>query len=140
MNLSNFVFCQYTFWDQCESTVAAPVVDPDVPSPLTKDVQFTVTFAHCKVILFGWNARKIHLSPYFIYTHTHTHDSILLYSEMEMKQGVLIPALNNNKNSFPLLSSASPTNYLQSIPLTFSADHQVLHTHSGPQFWNPGIG
>uniref|UniRef100_A0A670IQW2 Kinesin family member 13A n=1 Tax=Podarcis muralis TaxID=64176 RepID=A0A670IQW2_PODMU len=48
LNLSNFVFCQYTFWDQCESTVAAPVVDPDVPSPLTKDVQFTVTFAHCK--------------------------------------------------------------------------------------------
>ncbi|XP_025022193.1 kinesin-like protein KIF13A isoform X6 [Python bivittatus] len=48
LNLSNFVFCQYTFWDQCESTVAAPVVDPDVPSPLGKDVQFTVTFSHCR--------------------------------------------------------------------------------------------
>ncbi|XP_060538071.1 kinesin-like protein KIF13A isoform X1 [Pantherophis guttatus] len=48
LNLSNFVFCQYTFWDQCEPTVAAPVVDPDVPSPLGKDVQFTVTFSHCR--------------------------------------------------------------------------------------------
>ncbi|XP_019354012.1 kinesin-like protein KIF13A isoform X2 [Alligator mississippiensis] len=45
-NLSNFVFCQYTFWDQCESMVAAPVVDPEVPSPQTKDAQFTVTFSH----------------------------------------------------------------------------------------------
>nr|XP_056710143.1 kinesin-like protein KIF13A isoform X1 [Euleptes europaea] len=48
LNLSNFVFCQYTFWDQCEPTVAAPVVDPNVPSPLSKDAQFTVTFSHCK--------------------------------------------------------------------------------------------
>ncbi|XP_077209169.1 kinesin-like protein KIF13A isoform X2 [Paroedura picta] len=48
LNLSNFVFCQYTFWDQCEPTVAAPVVDPDVPSPLSKEAQFTVTFSHCK--------------------------------------------------------------------------------------------
>ncbi|XP_066479307.1 kinesin-like protein KIF13A isoform X3 [Tiliqua scincoides] len=47
-NLSNFVFCQYTFWDQCESTVAAPVVDPDVASPMSKDPQFTVTFSHCR--------------------------------------------------------------------------------------------
>ncbi|EMP40397.1 Kinesin-like protein KIF13A [Chelonia mydas] len=48
LNLSNFVFCQYAFWDQGESTVAAPVVDPDVPSPQSKEVQFTVTFSHCK--------------------------------------------------------------------------------------------
>ncbi|GAB1298140.1 Kinesin-like protein KIF13A [Apodemus speciosus] len=48
ISLSNFVFCQYTFWDQCESTVAAPVVDPDVPSPQSKDAQYTVTFSHCK--------------------------------------------------------------------------------------------
>ncbi|XP_037061656.1 kinesin-like protein KIF13A isoform X4 [Peromyscus leucopus] len=48
LSLSNFVFCQYTFWDQCKSTVAAPVVDPDVPSPQSKDAQYTVTFSHCK--------------------------------------------------------------------------------------------
>ncbi|KAJ6664479.1 hypothetical protein lerEdw1_007136 [Lerista edwardsae] len=48
LNLSNFVFCQYTFWDQCESTVAAPVVDPDMASPISKDPQFTVTFSHCR--------------------------------------------------------------------------------------------
>ncbi|XP_008566699.1 PREDICTED: LOW QUALITY PROTEIN: kinesin-like protein KIF13A [Galeopterus variegatus] len=48
LSLSNFVFCQYTFWDQCESTVAAPVVDPEVPSPQSKDTQYTVTFSHCK--------------------------------------------------------------------------------------------
>ncbi|KFV88419.1 Kinesin-like KIF13A, partial [Struthio camelus australis] len=47
-NLSNFVFCQYTFWDQFESTVAAPVVDPDVPSPQSKEAHFAVTFSHCK--------------------------------------------------------------------------------------------
>ncbi|KAI6075238.1 Kinesin-like protein KIF13A isoform X4 [Aix galericulata] len=47
-NLSNFVFCQYTFWDQCVSTVAAPVVDPDVPSPQSKDPHYTVTFSHCQ--------------------------------------------------------------------------------------------
>ncbi|XP_011385157.1 kinesin-like protein KIF13A [Pteropus vampyrus] len=49
LNLSNFVFCQYTFWDHCESTVAAPVVDPEVPSPQFKDAQYSVTFSHCKV-------------------------------------------------------------------------------------------
>ncbi|KAF6109338.1 kinesin family member 13A [Phyllostomus discolor] len=48
LNLSNFVFCQYTFWDQCEPTVAAPVVDPEVPSPQSKDAQYSVTFSHCK--------------------------------------------------------------------------------------------
>ncbi|XP_047653047.1 kinesin-like protein KIF13A isoform X1 [Phacochoerus africanus] len=48
LSLSNFVFCQYTFWDQCESTVAAPVVDPEVPSPQSKDAQYTVSFSHCK--------------------------------------------------------------------------------------------
>ncbi|XP_076999553.1 kinesin-like protein KIF13A isoform X2 [Tamandua tetradactyla] len=48
LNLSNFVFCQYTFWDQCESMVAAPVVDPEVPSPQAKDAQCTVTFSHCE--------------------------------------------------------------------------------------------
>uniref|UniRef100_A0A8C9DCI9 Kinesin family member 13A n=1 Tax=Panthera leo TaxID=9689 RepID=A0A8C9DCI9_PANLE len=48
LSLSNFVFCQYTFWDQCESTVAAPVVDPEVPSPQSRDAQYTVTFSHCK--------------------------------------------------------------------------------------------
>ncbi|XP_041422243.1 kinesin-like protein KIF13A isoform X2 [Xenopus laevis] len=48
LNLSNFVFCQYTFWDQPEPTVAPPMVNPDTPSPRSKDVQFTVQFAHVK--------------------------------------------------------------------------------------------
>ncbi|KAE8598010.1 hypothetical protein XENTR_v10016675 [Xenopus tropicalis] len=48
LNLSNFVFCQYTFWDQLEPTVAPPMVNPDMPSPRSKDVQFTVKFAHAK--------------------------------------------------------------------------------------------
>ncbi|KGL74303.1 Kinesin-like KIF13A, partial [Tinamus guttatus] len=47
-NLSNFVFCQYMFWDQCEPTVVAPVVGPDVPSAASKEAHFTVTFSHCK--------------------------------------------------------------------------------------------
>ncbi|XP_036394227.1 kinesin-like protein KIF13A [Megalops cyprinoides] len=48
LNLSNFVFCQYTFWDQAEPTVAPPMVNPDTPSPHTPDAQFTVRFDHCK--------------------------------------------------------------------------------------------
>ncbi|XP_069074451.1 kinesin-like protein KIF13A isoform X3 [Pleurodeles waltl] len=48
LNLSNFVFCQYTFWDQCEPTVAPPMVNPDMPSPWNKEAQFTVKFAQSK--------------------------------------------------------------------------------------------
>ncbi|XP_073422193.1 kinesin-like protein KIF13A isoform X2 [Dendrobates tinctorius] len=48
LNLSNFVFCQYTFWDQPEPSVAPPMVNPDMPSPRNKEAQFTVKFAHSK--------------------------------------------------------------------------------------------
>uniref|UniRef100_A0A8D0CDG6 Kinesin family member 13A n=1 Tax=Scleropages formosus TaxID=113540 RepID=A0A8D0CDG6_SCLFO len=49
LNLSNFVFCQYTFWEQAEPTVAPPMVSPDTPSLRTPDAQFTVRFDHCMV-------------------------------------------------------------------------------------------
>ncbi|RXN01739.1 Kinesin-like protein KIF13A [Acipenser ruthenus] len=48
LNLSNFVFSQYTFWDQSEATVAPPMVNPDMLSVKNKDAQFTVKFEHCK--------------------------------------------------------------------------------------------
>ncbi|XP_029446583.1 kinesin-like protein KIF13A isoform X3 [Rhinatrema bivittatum] len=48
LNLSNFVFCQYTFWDQCEPTVAPPMVNPDLPALRSKEAQFTVKFAQSK--------------------------------------------------------------------------------------------
>ncbi|CAL8291009.1 unnamed protein product [Merluccius merluccius] len=50
LNLSNFVFCQYTFWDQAEPMVAPPMVSPDAPASSTHspDAQFTVRFDHCK--------------------------------------------------------------------------------------------
>uniref|UniRef100_A0A8C7IUV5 Kinesin family member 13A n=1 Tax=Oncorhynchus kisutch TaxID=8019 RepID=A0A8C7IUV5_ONCKI len=49
LNLSNFVFCQYTFWEGAEPTVAPPMVSPDTPTtPRTPDAQFTVRFDHCK--------------------------------------------------------------------------------------------
>ncbi|XP_040020195.2 kinesin-like protein KIF13A isoform X3 [Gasterosteus aculeatus] len=48
INLSNFVFCQYTFWENGEPTVAPPMVSPDLPSPRSPDAQFTVQFDHCK--------------------------------------------------------------------------------------------
>ncbi|KAL0171176.1 hypothetical protein M9458_031487, partial [Cirrhinus mrigala] len=41
LNLSNFVFCQYTFWEQAEPTVAPPIVSPDTPSSQTADAHFT---------------------------------------------------------------------------------------------------
>ncbi|MEQ2191693.1 hypothetical protein XENOCAPTIV_001180 [Xenoophorus captivus] len=49
LNLSNFVFCQYNFWEHGEPTVAPPMVSPDTPSPRSPDSQFTVQFDHCKV-------------------------------------------------------------------------------------------
>ncbi|XP_062322769.1 kinesin-like protein KIF13A isoform X2 [Osmerus eperlanus] len=48
LNLSNFVFCQYTFWEHAEPTVAPPMVSPDTPSPRSPDTQFSVRFDHCK--------------------------------------------------------------------------------------------
>uniref|UniRef100_A0A7N6BF68 Kinesin family member 13A n=1 Tax=Anabas testudineus TaxID=64144 RepID=A0A7N6BF68_ANATE len=48
LNLSNFVFCQYTFWEHGEPTVAPPMVSPDRPSSRSPDAQFTVQFNHCK--------------------------------------------------------------------------------------------
>ncbi|KAM4735358.1 kinesin-like protein KIF13A isoform 2-T2 [Anableps anableps] len=48
LNLSNFVFCQYTFWEHSEPIVAPPMVSPDTPSPRSPDSQFTVQFDHCK--------------------------------------------------------------------------------------------
>uniref|UniRef100_A0A3P8UWT2 Kinesin family member 13A n=1 Tax=Cynoglossus semilaevis TaxID=244447 RepID=A0A3P8UWT2_CYNSE len=48
LNLSNFVFCQYTFWEHGEPTVAPPMVSPDRPCPRSPDAQFTVQFDHCK--------------------------------------------------------------------------------------------
>ncbi|XP_072250499.1 kinesin-like protein KIF13A isoform X4 [Leuresthes tenuis] len=47
LNLSNFVFCQYTFWEHGEPTVAPPMISPDRPSPRSPDAQFTVQFDHC---------------------------------------------------------------------------------------------
>ncbi|XP_065126597.1 kinesin-like protein KIF13A isoform X2 [Paramisgurnus dabryanus] len=48
LNLSNFVFCQYTFWEQPDPTVAPPMVSPDTPSSPTPDAEFTVRFDHCR--------------------------------------------------------------------------------------------
>ncbi|XP_041039726.1 kinesin-like protein KIF13A isoform X2 [Carcharodon carcharias] len=48
LNLSNFVFCQYIFWDHSDQTVAPPMVNPDMPSIKNKAVQYTVTFDHSK--------------------------------------------------------------------------------------------
>ncbi|XP_062912548.1 kinesin-like protein KIF13B [Mobula hypostoma] len=47
-HLSNFVFCQYTFWDQTEPTMVAPEVDPSSLSPAGKDPECMVVFDHCK--------------------------------------------------------------------------------------------
>ncbi|XP_077376316.1 kinesin-like protein KIF13B isoform X2 [Festucalex cinctus] len=46
--LSNFVFCQYSFWDQPEPIIVAPEVDPLSSSPSTKDPHCMVVFDSCK--------------------------------------------------------------------------------------------
>uniref|UniRef100_H3AG65 Kinesin family member 13B n=1 Tax=Latimeria chalumnae TaxID=7897 RepID=H3AG65_LATCH len=47
-HLSNFVFCQYTFWDQAEPVMVAPEVDPSDMSHATKEPHCMVVFDHCK--------------------------------------------------------------------------------------------
>ncbi|XP_069792215.1 kinesin-like protein KIF13B [Narcine bancroftii] len=47
-HLSNFVFCQYTFWDQTEPIMVAPEVDPSSLTPTGKDPECMVVFDHCK--------------------------------------------------------------------------------------------
>ncbi|XP_049319815.1 kinesin-like protein KIF13B isoform X3 [Astyanax mexicanus] len=46
--LSNFVFCQYSFWDQPEPIIVAPEVDPSASSPSRKDPHCMVVFDCCK--------------------------------------------------------------------------------------------
>eukprot|EP00106_Octopus_bimaculoides_P019860 XP_014787302.1 PREDICTED: kinesin-like protein KIF13A isoform X12 [Octopus bimaculoides] len=45
--LSNFVFCQYSFWGQLEPIVVAPLVNPEYCDPDREDGA-TVTFSHTK--------------------------------------------------------------------------------------------
>uniref|UniRef100_H3D2X5 Kinesin family member 13Ba n=1 Tax=Tetraodon nigroviridis TaxID=99883 RepID=H3D2X5_TETNG len=47
-HLSNFVFCQYTFWDQPEPVIVAPEVDMPSSSASTKDPHCMVVFDSCK--------------------------------------------------------------------------------------------
>uniref|UniRef100_A0A3P8Y577 Kinesin family member 13Ba n=1 Tax=Esox lucius TaxID=8010 RepID=A0A3P8Y577_ESOLU len=47
--LSNFVFCQYSFWDQAEPIIVAPEVDPSSSSPSSKDPHCMVVFDSCKI-------------------------------------------------------------------------------------------
>uniref|UniRef100_A0A672GXT9 Kinesin family member 13Ba n=1 Tax=Salarias fasciatus TaxID=181472 RepID=A0A672GXT9_SALFA len=46
--LSNFVFCQYSFWDQPEPVIVAPEVDPSSSSPSSKDPHCMVVFDSCR--------------------------------------------------------------------------------------------
>ncbi|XP_010766790.1 kinesin-like protein KIF13B isoform X4 [Notothenia coriiceps] len=48
--LSNFVFCQYSFWDQPEPIIVAPEVDPSSSSPSSKDPHCMVVFDSCKEV------------------------------------------------------------------------------------------
>lgn len=48
-HLSNFVFCQYTFWDQPEPVMVAPEVDMPSSSAIAKDPHCMVVFDSCKV-------------------------------------------------------------------------------------------
>uniref|UniRef100_A0A1A8S9V0 Kinesin-like protein unc-104 n=1 Tax=Nothobranchius rachovii TaxID=451742 RepID=A0A1A8S9V0_9TELE len=47
-HLSNFVFCQYSFWDQPEPIIVAPEVDHSASSPSTKDPHCMVVFDSCR--------------------------------------------------------------------------------------------
>ncbi len=47
--LSNFVFCQYSFWDQADPIIVAPEVDPSASFSSSKDPLCMVVFDSCKV-------------------------------------------------------------------------------------------
>ncbi|XP_071770328.2 kinesin-like protein KIF13B isoform X3 [Centroberyx gerrardi] len=47
-HLSNFVFCQYHFWEQEELVFIAPEVEPSTPSSASRDPQCTVVFDSTK--------------------------------------------------------------------------------------------
>ncbi|XP_068136147.1 kinesin-like protein KIF13B isoform X2 [Hyperolius riggenbachi] len=47
-HLTNFVFCQYNFYDQPEPITVAPEVDPTTSSPVSKEPQCMVVFDHSK--------------------------------------------------------------------------------------------
>ncbi|CAB1334977.1 unnamed protein product, partial [Coregonus sp. 'balchen'] len=53
--LSNFVFCQYSFWDQAEPVIVAPEVDPSASSPSSKEPHCMVVFDSCKVLEINEN-------------------------------------------------------------------------------------
>uniref|UniRef100_A0A1A8U6M7 Kinesin family member 13A n=2 Tax=Nothobranchius TaxID=28779 RepID=A0A1A8U6M7_NOTFU len=59
LSLSNFVFCQYTFWGYGEPAVAPPIISPDRPCPQSPDAQFTVKFDHCREYM-------VHVSEEFL--------------------------------------------------------------------------
>ncbi|KAI2654232.1 Kinesin-like protein KIF13B [Labeo rohita] len=46
--LSNFVFSQYSFWDQAEPVIVAPEVDPSASFSSSKDPHCMVVFDSCK--------------------------------------------------------------------------------------------
>ncbi|XP_014065692.1 kinesin-like protein KIF13B isoform X2 [Salmo salar] len=46
--LSNYVFCQYSFWDQAEPVIVAPEVDPSASSHSSKEPHCMVVFDSCK--------------------------------------------------------------------------------------------
>lgn len=58
--LSNFVFCQYTFWDQPEPIIVAPEVDMPSSSGSAKDPHCMVVFDSCKV---RWRTHVAHGMP-----------------------------------------------------------------------------
>uniref|UniRef100_A0A671ST93 Kinesin-like protein KIF13B n=1 Tax=Sinocyclocheilus anshuiensis TaxID=1608454 RepID=A0A671ST93_9TELE len=60
--LSNFVFCQYSFWDQAEPIIVAPEVDPSASFSSSKDPHCMVVFDSCKVRV-KTSEQKIELQP-----------------------------------------------------------------------------
>lgn len=51
-SLSNFVFCQYSFWGHHGSVVVAPIVNPEYPATRTGRESMTFKFDHVKVSSF----------------------------------------------------------------------------------------
>ncbi|KAG8445862.1 hypothetical protein GDO86_010594 [Hymenochirus boettgeri] len=47
-HLTNFVFCNYLFWDQPEPITVAPEMDPNTTPRVSKGTECMVVFDHCK--------------------------------------------------------------------------------------------
>lgn len=78
--LSNFVFCQYSFWDQAEPIIVAPEVDPSASFSSSKD-------PHCMVVFDSLKEHAVNVTEEFIEYLTEGAVGIEVYGHRQADPG-----------------------------------------------------